>query len=64
MTHPNRWKTRPEGDMILCDVTGCAHGMGQAGAGRCPGDPSLPGRTCPEYTTDADYEKLMERETK
>ncbi len=56
----NKWlkPTRPENEPILCPYTLCAHGMGQAGAGRCPGDWTNP--DCEEFITQEDYEKQME----
>ena len=61
MTHPNRWKTRSLEAPILCDFTHCAHGGGQAGNGRCPGDWTKPWRKCTEFVTHADYEAQMKR---
>ena len=57
----NKWlkPSRPENEPILCPVMDCAHGMGQAGNGRCPGDPSQPGRECPEFVTQEEFEALF-----
>ena len=44
---------RPEDEPIKCDYLNCAHGLGQAGIGRCPGDWSDP--DCPEFITEEDF---------
>ncbi len=55
-----QWKTRPEQDDIRCPYQFCAHGMGQAGTGRCPGDWTDP--NCKEFITDKDFGKQMKEE--
>lgn len=46
---------RREDEPIKCNYIDCAHGMGQAGMGKCPGDWDDP--DCKKFITDEEYEE-------
>jgi hypothetical protein len=50
---PKNIRSGEEEESIQCNYLNCAHGMGQAGLGRCPGDWNDP--NCKDFINCEDF---------